>query len=83
MGCQVKLTLIAKVGLTLPMQRRQSSTVNEKTVALLLNSHGSAEHIMHDVQQYRKVCARWVSRHLASEPHEGRMDACQELLGRY
>jgi len=35
---------------------------------------------MHDVRQYQKVCAGWVSRYLASEPQERRMDTCKELL---
>jgi hypothetical protein len=84
MGCEVKMTLIAEVGLALPIHQRQRSTLNEKTVALqLLSSHGSADRIMHDVHQYHNVCARWVSRRLASELQKERMDDCKELLRRY
>ena len=84
MGCKVKLMLIAKVGLTLLIHQRQRSTLNEKSVALqLLSSNGPPDHIMQDVHQYHKVCASRVSRYLASEPHERRMDVSKELLGRY
>jgi hypothetical protein len=42
-------------------------------------SHGSAYHIMHDVIQYHKVCARWVPKQLTLDLKERR----KELLGRY
>ena len=43
-------------------------------------SHGSAHHIVHDVLQFHKVCARWVPRQLTAELKERRVDVCQELL---
>jgi len=46
-------------------------------------SHGSAHHIVHDVLQYHKVSASWVSRQLSAELKERRVDACQELLKRF
>jgi len=43
-------------------------------------SRGSAHHIVHDVLQFHKVCARWVPHQLIAELKERRVDACQELL---
>jgi len=33
-------------------------------------SHGSAHHIIHDVLQFHKVCARWVPCQLAAQLKE-------------
>jgi hypothetical protein len=41
-------------------------TVHE-IAAHLDMSHGSAHHIFHDVLQFRKVSARWVSRQMTTE----------------
>ena len=57
-------------------------TVHE-IVTYLDMSRGSAHHIVHDVQQYHKVCARWVPHQLTAELKERRVDACQELLKRF
>jgi len=46
-------------------------------------SHGSAHHIVHDVLQFHKVSARWVSRQVTAELKEWRADACQEVLKRF
>ena len=54
-------------------------TVHE-IAAHLDMSHGSAHHIVHDVLQYHKVCARWVPRQLTAELKERLVDVCQELL---
>ena len=43
-------------------------------------SHGSAHHIVHDVLQFHKVSARWVTRQLTAELKERRVDVCQEIL---
>ena len=43
-------------------------------------SHGSAHHIVHNVQQFHKVSARWVPHQLTAELKERHVDACQELL---
>jgi len=40
-----------------------------------------ADHIMHDVLQYKKLCARWVPRQLTSELREKNVNACKEHLG--
>jgi metal-sulfur cluster biosynthetic enzyme len=61
---------------------RENHLVTTVEVALQLGiSHGSADHIMHDVLQYHKVCARWVPRQLTSELKEQHMNACKEHLG--
>jgi len=57
-------------------------TVNE-TAAHLDMSHGSADHIVHDVLQFHKLLARWVPRQLTAELKERRVDASQELLKRF
>jgi len=57
-------------------------TVHEIAVHLDM-SHGSAHHIVHDVLQFHKVCARWVPHQLTAELKERRVDACQELLKRF
>ncbi|GFG37399.1 hypothetical protein Cfor_05617 [Coptotermes formosanus] len=57
-------------------------TNDEVTVELDI-SHGSAHHIIHDVLQYHKLCARWVPKQLTPELEERHMDACEELLGHY
>jgi len=49
-------------------------TVHER-VARLDMSHGSAHHIVHDVLQFHKVSARWVSCQLTAELKEC-VDAC-------
>jgi len=56
-------------------------TVHE-IAAHLHMSHGSAHHIVHDLQ-FHKVSARWVPRQLTAELKERRVDACQELLERF
>jgi histone-lysine N-methyltransferase SETMAR len=63
---------------------RENRRITIDEVALELGiSHGSAHHIMHDILQYHKVAARWVPRQLTLELKERRMDACEELMGRY
>jgi len=57
-------------------------TVHE-IAAHLDMGHGSAYHIVHDVLQFHKVSARWVSSQLYAELTERRVDACQELLKRF
>jgi len=57
-------------------------TVNE-IAAHMDMSHGSAYHIVHDVLQFHKVCAKWVPRQLTAELKERHVDACQELLQRF
>ena len=54
-------------------------TVNERAAHLDM-SYGSAHHIVHDVLQFHKVCARWVPCQLTAELKERCVDACQELL---
>jgi hypothetical protein len=57
-------------------------TVNE-TAAYMDMSHGSAHHIVHDVLQFHKVCARCVPRQLTAELKERHVDACQKHLKRF
>jgi hypothetical protein len=45
-------------------------------------SHFSADHVVHDVLQCHKVCARWVPKQLTSELKEQHKNACKEHLGR-
>ena len=56
-------------------------TVHE-IAAHLDMSDGSAHHIVHDILQFHKVSARWVTRQLNAELNERRVDACQELTKR-
>ena len=44
-------------------------------------NHGSAQHIVHDVLQYHKMCARGVPRQLTSELKVQHMNACKEHMG--
>ena len=61
------------------MKENRWVTVNERATHLDM-SHGSAHHIIHDVLQFHKVCARWVPHQLIAELKEQRVDACQEFL---
>jgi len=54
----------------------------KEIAAHLGRSHGSAHHIVHDVLQFHKVSARWVSRQLTAVLKE-HVDASQELLKRF
>ena len=63
------------------MKENRRVTVHE-IAAHLHMSHGSAHHIVHDLQ-FHKVSARWVPRQLTAELKERRVDACQELLKRF
>jgi len=54
-------------------------TVNE-IAAYLDMSHGSTHDIVHDVLQFHKVFARWVSCQLTVELKERRVDIYQEIL---
>ena len=56
--------------------------VNE-IAAHLHMCHGSSHHIVHDVLQFHKVSAKWVSRQFTAELKERRVDACQEILKRF
>ena len=58
------------------------ATVHE-VAALLDMNHGSAHHIVHDVLQFHKMSARWVTRQLTVELKERRVDVCQELSKRF
>ena len=46
-------------------------------------SAGLAHHIIHDVLIFKRVCARWVRKHLTSEMKEKRRDMCRELFRQY
>ena len=46
-------------------------------------SHGSAQHIIHDVLQFRKVSARWVPRQLTAGLKQRRADICEQLVRRF
>ena len=61
------------------VQEIRRVTVHE-IAAHLDMCHKSAHHIVHDVLQFHKMSARWVSRQLTAELKERRVDACQELL---
>jgi hypothetical protein len=54
----------------------------DEVAAMLDISHGSAHHIIHDVLQFHKLCARWVPRQLTLELKEKHVEPCQELLQR-
>jgi hypothetical protein len=63
---------------------QENCCVTTDEVALELGiSHGCAHSIMHDVLQYCKVCARWVTRQLTPELKERHRNSCKELLGHY
>jgi hypothetical protein len=63
---------------------RENCRFTNNGVALELRiRHGPAHHIMHDVLQYQKGCARWVPRRLAVELKERRMDVCKNHMGLY
>jgi len=46
-------------------------------------SHGCAYSIVYDDLGYRKVCSRWVPRHLSNNPKCAWQTICQEHLDRY
>jgi len=60
------------------MKENRHITVHE-IAAHLHMSHGSTNHIVHDVPQFHKVSASWVPHQLTAELKE-HADACQELL---
>jgi hypothetical protein len=91
MWCQVQLMLTAQVCLTLPVyqtvehteqviQENRRVTTDEAALELDI-SHGPAHHIKHNIFQYHKVCARWVSRKLTAELKEWHMDAVKNFWG--
>jgi len=56
-------------------ETRENRRVTTDEVAVELGiTHGSAHHIMHDVLQYHKVCARWVPKQLTPDLKERRKE---------
>jgi hypothetical protein len=51
--------------------------------AILDVTHAGAHHIIHDLLQFHKMCARLVPREVTPELKERRVNACQELLRQY
>jgi hypothetical protein len=71
---------------TLKAQQKKSVIRDDRRIevndmaAILDVSHGSAQHVTHNVLLFPKVSARWGPRQGAPELKKRGVDTCQELL---
>ena len=63
---------------------RKNRRYRQSDIAQIVGiSQDRVHHIILDVLQYRKVCARWVPRQLTPEMKLNRKKMCEQLLARY
>jgi hypothetical protein len=63
---------------------QESRRITVSAVANVLDiSYGSAYSIMHDELKYRKVCSRWIPKHLTEDHKQKRVEICTQFLHRY
>ena len=63
--------------------RENSRVTIDEVAGVIYYSHGQAYAMMHDQLNFRKVCARWVSKQRTAENQQIRMGLAPENLCRY